>query len=1191
MGITLEQYRASIGLNNKLKLKTSLRCYRSMNSFMINILELIFLIFYATLDPQCLIYNLTLLTSGVFMILRIPLFTFMVKYVNFFLLFFIILHFIPFFDLLCLCGDIESNPGPTLGNLTFSHTNVQSLFAYDKMDKFNEINDLVDELSLDIIALSETWLPKKKINDNDMLIPNFCKPYRHDRPVTTAGTGGGVMVYVSDSLAHWRLNQLEIVSRHFESVWLKIRTKDYVILFAVYYRPPDDRLATVQHFCTCFDQTLSDALKIDHDILIITGDFNAKNKEWYRDGITNTCGRHLFNVLFDHNLSQLIQDPTHYGNGEPSCIDLIITNSPNQFILYGPGLPLTGGHHCTMIGQIIVDDFKQKKFDRDLWFYNQIDDENFHRIFTNSPWNSCFELYDDVNDMYEYWSNLLKKNLEKCIPHKTVKVFPNNKNWFTKEHHRFKKKVNRLYRKARRTKSINDWNTYKNQRNQYTLLCRNSKENYENKLLETLENSNEINKKWWNVSKKLMGKKVVHFMPPLFDNDEVLTDNKDKANLMNMYFTSISTVDSAGKQVPNDILEHPQNLIEHVSCAPEQVKSIIKNLDQNKASGHDNISARMLKLSSSYICDSLCSLINRSLTLGRFPDSLKKANVTPLFKQGHKNDKGNYRPISILPSISKIFERIVYIKLYEFLSESNFFVNFQSGFRANDSTVNQLIDISHLIYRKLKNNEEVIGIYLDISKAFDKVWHQGLIYKLKKAGIRGRLLLWLTDYLTNRQQRVIIGGSNSEWANIEAGVPQGSILGPLLFLIFINDIANDLESVPHLFADDTNILFPTKDMQLGIATVNRDLMKISSWCDKWCVTMNPGKIKAILYSRKRNPSQINGLTYNNSPVKIVTSLKHLGLQFDSQLNWNEHIDLVIEKARGAAHPIHLLKYKISTKRLLFFYKVYIRPIIEYGCVIWGNNSAKFLLLERIQYQIARSITGAMKNSSSSKLNNILGIPSLETRCRYLTVNIIRKIYHHESPVYLNNVLQHYRPNNRYARDNQRLNATGSLYQSFFERGIKTWNSLTQELRGIQNNSFKNKVFSHWNISLSFKCSSTIINRNTEINLNRILVEFSQLHGDLFTHNVIPDNKCICNTRSVESRQHYFFECTNFIGIRANLLNDLIIYEIIPPNHNFSSKRIFQTVHRSLISDKCNNRNNLLLSLQNFIIQSNRFQRN
>ena len=1099
---------------------------------------------------------------------------------------FIIIYSNPYVNLLRSCGDIESNPGPLLGNLTFSHTNVQSLFAYDSKDKFNEIKDLVDELSLDIIALSETWLPKKNIPDNDMLIPNFSKPYRHDRPNTTATRGGGVMLYVSDSLVHNRLDHIEIKSNHFENIWVKIRLKDFVILFAVYYRPPVENLNSVQNFIDSFDQSVTDALKIDHDVLIITGDFNAKNKEWFRDGITNTSGRHLYELLVEHNLTQIINDPTHFGNGQPSCIDLIMTNSPNHFILSGPGLPLTGGHHCTVIGQINVTDFKQKNYNRKLWFYDQIDNAYFDRTFSNSPWNSCFDLYNDVEEIYGFWNNLFVKNLEKCIPSKTVKVFPNNKSWFTKEHHTLRKKVNRLYKKARRTKNANDWENYKTHRNRYTQLCRNSKEIYENKLLDILENSNEINKKWWNVSKKLMGKKVTHFIPPLLENDNVVTDNKEKANLLNEYFASISTVDSTGKSVPN-IFENPPNALENVTCTSEQVQSIIKSLDQNKASGHDNISARMLKLSATYISNSLSSLINRSISSGKFPNCLKKANVTPIFKQGYKNDKGNYRPISILPLISKIFERVVYIKLYEFLCETNFFVNFQSGFRAGDSTVNQVIDITHFIYSKLKKGEEVIGVYLDISKAFDKVWHKGLIYKLKKAGVRGQLLSWLSDYLSNRMQRVIIGGSVSDWANVEAGVPQGSILGPLLFLVFINDIATSIESVPHLFADDTNILFPTKDMQVGITTVNRDLAKIKAWCDKWCVTMNPGKIKAILYSRKRIPSQINGLFFGNTPVKVFKSLKHLGLQFDSQLNWNEHTAIVLKKARDAAHPIHLLKYRVSTKRLLFFYKVYIRPIIEYGCIIWGNYTAKFLPIERVQYQIARSITGAMKKSSISKLNNILGLPSIENRCDYLTVNVIMKIYYGKAPEYLTQVLNYYRPNRHNPRDNLKLNPTGSLYNSFFERGIRLWNSLSHPIRSnISSSLFKPNVFSHWNISLVYKCSTSILNRTTEIHLNRILVEFSQLHGDLFTHNVIGDNKCICN--AIESRRHYLFECPNFVIFRNPFLNSLINSEIVP-NLNYSTRYMFLALNRSLVSDKCKRRNELLLTIQQFISNSNRFR--
>ena len=499
--------------------------------------------------------------------------------------------------------------------------------------------------------------------------------------------------------------------------------------------------------------------------------------------------------------------------------------------------------------------------------------------------------------------------------------------------------------------------------------------------------------------------------------------------------------------------------------------------------------------------------------------------------------------------------------------------------------------MTHLIYSKLKNNEEVIGVYLDISKAFDKVWHQGLIYKLKKAGIRGNLLNWLISYLSQRSQRVTIGGAYSDWSYLEAGVPQGSILGPLLFLVFINDIAVGTTSIPHLFADDSNLLLPTKNVVQGVEVINDDLAIINSWCNRWCVTMNATKIKAILYSRKREPSTLEGLIFNNTTIEVHSSVKHLGIMFDSKLSWDVHTNDLIKRANNATYPIHLLKYKISTQNLLLYYKSFIRPIIEYGNIIWGNcGTTVFIKLDRIQYRLALSITGAMSGSSRVKLNDVLGIPSLEERCNLMTVCTIQKMYFGNVPNYLSDLIDIYKPLNNYnLRDPYKLMPSGQLYSSCIEKGIKLWNLLPIEIRRINLSSkiFKLRVLNHWQISTKFKFPLKTLDRRHEILINRFLVDFSQLKDDLFKHNIIPDNKCSCGM--IENLKHYLFECPQYTNIRQTLMRNLVHLEIFTnENIQLSSRELFIIFSNLWKNVDLPQRSALLLEIQNYIRTTNRF---
>ena len=282
----------------------------------------------------------------------------------------------------------------------------------------------------------------------------------------------------------------------------------------------------------------------------------------------------------------------------------------------------------------------------------------------------------------------------------------------------------------------------------------------------------------------------------------------------------------------------------------------------------------------------------------------------PVHKKNEKNLKRNYRPISLLPIFGKILEKLVYDSLYTHLVSCELLNPNQSGFRPGDSTINQLISITHTIFKAFDCNPplDVRSVYLDLSKAFDRVWHDGLIYKLKRCGVSGQLLSLVESILKNRKQRTVLNGQCSGWGDISAGVPQGSILGPLFFLVYINDLTVDLKCNVKLFADDTSLFTIVQDPSTAASDINHDLELIKKWAHDWRMSFNPDARKhavEVIFSRKNKAVDHPVIVFNNTAVKVVDEHKHLGMLLDSKLSFSTHIKEVISKTRKG---IGMLKY-------------------------------------------------------------------------------------------------------------------------------------------------------------------------------------------------------------------------------------------------------------------------------------------
>ena len=544
----------------------------------------------------------------------------------------------------------------------------------------------------------------------------------------------------------------------------------------------------------------------------------------------------------------------------------------------------------------------------------------------------------------------------------------------------------------------------------------------------------------------------------------------------------------------------------------------------------------VLKEGSDALAKPLSELFNLSLQQQHFPSSWKVANVVPVFKKADPKKVENYRPLSLLSIIGKVFEKCVYKHLHNFIVANNIITPHQSGFTIGDSTVNQLLYLSNEFSKALDDGKEIRVVFFDISKAFDRVWHKGLIYKLQNIGITGSLLLWIENYLFSRKQKVLLNGKESVILSINAGVPQGSILGPLFFLIFINDIVAEVGCSIKLFADDTSIYVIIENAQTDANNLNENLTKIQDWSNKWLVRFNPQKTETLLISRKQSHINHPTLFMDTIPIQEVKSHKHLGLTFNSTCQWGEHIDIIFKKASDKLNILRSLKFHLDRKSLQTMYFSFIRPVIEYADIIWDNCPNIYKeKLEKINIEAARIVTGGTKLTSLRLLYQETGWPTLEKRREEHKLIQYFKMVKGLTPEYLTNLIprQHFDNHMYNTRNTQNfvsINCSSTYhFNSFLPSCVRLWNNLplqVKEMNSIQ--SFKQTISHTREIPKYFLDGS----RDGQIVHARLRMECSSLRHHLYLKNIEANPLCTCG--EVESTSHFLLYCPQYQNQRQNL---------------------------------------------------------
>ena len=614
----------------------------------------------------------------------------------------------------------------------------------------------------------------------------------------------------------------------------------------------------------------------------------------------------------------------------------------------------------------------------------------------------------------------------------------------------------------------------------------------------------------------------------------------------------------------------------------------------------------MLQLSDKSIVLPLKLIFFNILKTGTYPLLWKLANVTPVLKKNDKQIIKNYRPISLLPLCGKIFEKIIFNALYQHLVENNLITKNQSGFVPLDCTTNQLLYLISDIHECFEDptSLELRAVFLDISKAFDKVWHEGLLFKLKQNGVDGNLFKFFECYLSNRYQRVGLNGQYSEYSLIKSGVPQGSVLGPLLFLIYINDLEKGIRSNIKFYADDTMLYSIVHDPVNSANDLNHDLDLIQKWAHQWKMEFNPDPTKQateMLFSCKRSEIDHPPLVFNGNDVMKIDEQKHLGLILTPTLYFQKHLYEKIKKAKKVIGIIkHLSKY-LPVKTLNQMYKTFVRPPLDYCDVIYHEPlkisdekhdislTAPMEEVERVQYKGALAVTGAWQGSNRSKLYDELGWEPLTYRRLSHRLIMLFKIINRLIPYYLGEKL----PSVRNPSSDSPITIfrefrprTERFAKTFFPDAIKLWNTLMPFFNEMPCLSELKKHL----LSLFRPTAKSIFNIYDPVgtkHLFQLRLGLSKLRSHKKNHNFLdtPTDHCLCKT-GVEDTRHYLFHCPFYARHRATLASSVInVLEQKNLNHLADSEPLYLYGDKTLTFEE--NRT-IILATIHYIKNTNRF---
>ena len=803
------------------------------------------------------------------------------------------------------------------------------------------------QTSFSVIGVSESWL--KDIQDPLIQIPN----YTLEGSCRLNKRGGGVVLYIKQDLEYKIRNDLCINDSETESFFIEvINSHKSNVIIGIVYKPP---CVSGNNFTDHIDEIFS-RLNAENKNCYIMGDYNINLLQCD----TDITVQHFMNILDSQSFYPTINKPTRITTDSATLIDNILTN---DYLNHTAGVLVADiSDHLPVF--LIIDNFRESvqaniKPKRRVFDKSSI--ENFIHDLNEIDWD-CIMLLNDVHCIYSNFLAQVEQLYDRHFPVQEFKYrYDKSKSpWMSEGIYNSIRRKNHLYKKFLKNRTSQNKSNYTMYKNKLTCIIKLSKKNYLSKKFN--QEKNNI-KGTWKVINSLLNTRKNKVNPTYFcAESSKITGNKEIADAFNKYFVNIgskltSELPLCNTPIDTFLSERCSNSFFLTPITQEEIVDTLNKLPAGKAPGFDELSSFVIKQAKYSLAKPLADIFNKALTAGVFPDGLKMAQVIPVYKKGSKHDIENYRPISVLSTFSKLFEKLICTRLTSFICKHNILSESQFGFRRNRSTDLATSYVVNKLCNDIDHNHFSIGVFLDLSKAFDTVNHAILIRKLEYYGIRGVALDLFKSYLRDRCQYVLYNSVKSMERYITCGVPQGSVLGPLLFILYINDICNTSSNITFcLFADDTSLIYTDKNVDLAIQNLNIELRKISTWllANKLCI--NVLKSKYIIFCASQySYTQSVPLILNDGTLDQVKDTTFLGVHIDENLTWKKHIDHIIAKISKNIGIMNRLKYFLPSNILLTLYNSFVLPYLNYSILAWGSPTPKCNRLLTLQKRAVRII--------------------------------------------------------------------------------------------------------------------------------------------------------------------------------------------------------------------------------------------